>query len=76
MIKRGFKGFFNYVKRADILLWLILALISVYSLILLKSVSRATEANYFRTQLFAIGLGVIGAVVISFIDYSEIANFW
>ncbi len=76
MIKRGFKGLFNYIRRADIILWLLLALISVYSLILLKSVSRATEANYFRTQLFAIGLGVIGAVVVSLIDYSEIANFW
>lgn len=76
MIKRGFKGFINYVKRADIILWLLLAAISVYSLVLLKSVSRATEANYFRTQLLAIVLGVTGAVIVSFIDYMEIANFW
>ncbi len=76
MGKRILKGFVNYFRRADILLWLILAAISVYSLILLKSVSRATESNYFRTQLFAIGLGVAGAVVISLIDYVEIANFW
>lgn len=77
MVKQGLKAFINYLKRVDILLWLLLAAISVYSLLLLKSVSRAaTESNYFRTQLLAIALGVIGAVVISLIDYSEIANFW
>lgn len=76
MVKRIFKGFINYIRRADILLWLLLAAISAYSLILLKSVSRATEANYFRTQLLAIALGVAGAVVVSLIDYVELANFW
>lgn len=76
MVKQCFKGLINYIRRADIILWLLLAAISVYSLILLKSVSRATESNYFRTQLLAIGLGFIGAVVISLIDYAEIANFW
>lgn len=76
MVKQFFKGLINYIKRADIILWLLLAAISAYSLILLKSVSRATESNYFRTQLLAIGLGFIAAVVVSLIDYAEIANFW
>lgn len=76
MVKRTFKNILNYIKRADIILWLILFAISVYSLILLKSVSRATIADYFKTQLFAIGLGVMAAVVVSMIDYAEIANFW
>lgn len=76
MVKRYFKGFLNYIRRADIILWLLLAGISVYSLLLLKSVSNASTDNYFRTQLMAIGLGVIGAVVVTLIDYAEIANFW
>jgi len=76
MIKGCFRSLINYIRRADIILWLLLAAISVYSLILLKSVSRATESNYFRTQLLAIGLGFIAAVVVSLIDYAEIANFW
>lgn len=76
MGKRYFKGFVNYIKRADILLWLLLAAISAYSLLLLKSVSNATGTDYFRTQLLAILLGVAGAIVISLIDYVEIANFW
>ncbi len=76
MIKKCFKAIYNYLRRADIILWLLLAVISSYSLVLLKSVSRATEANYFRTQLLAIGLGVVAAIFVSLIDYAEIANFW
>lgn len=71
-----FKGVWGYLKRADILLWLLLAAISIYSLLLLRSVSMATGTNYFRTQLMAIGLGVAAAVVVSLIDYAEVANFW
>lgn len=76
MVMRLFKGIWNYLRRADILLWLILAAIAAYSLILLKSVSQATTENYFRTQVLAVGLGLIGAIIISAIDYVEVANFW
>lgn len=76
MVKKTFKNIFNYIRRADIILWLLLCAISVYSLILLKSVSRATVADYFKTQLVAIALGCAAAVVVSLIDYAEIANFW
>ena len=76
MIKNAAKSLWNYIRRADIILWLLLAAISAYSLLLLKSVSRATESNYFRTQLLAVALGVGAAIVVSLIDYAEIANFW
>ncbi len=76
MVKRFFKNIYQYILRSDMILWLLLALISAYSLVLLKSISRATEANYFRTQLIAVILGVTAAVVISWIDYAEIVNFW
>ena len=36
----------------------------------------ATGSSYFRTQVFAIALGVAGAIVISLLDYGELANFW
>ena len=52
MVKRCFKGIFNYIKKADILLWLLLAAISAYSLLLLRSVDSAVGTGYFRTQLF------------------------
>ena len=76
MAKRFFKGLWDYIKRADIILWLLLAMISAYSLVLLRSVDYATGSGYFRTQLLAIGLGVAAAVVVILIDYAEIANFW
>ena len=76
MAKRFFKGLWDYIKKADIILWLLLAMISAYSLVLLRSVEYATGSGYFRTQLLAIGLGVAAAVVVTLIDYAEIANFW
>lgn len=76
MVKRCFKGIWNYIKKADILLWVLVAVISAYSLLLLRSVDSATGSSYFRTQVFAIALGVAGAIVISLLDYGELANFW
>ena len=76
MIRQLLKSFVNYLRRADILLWLLLTAIAVYSLLLLKSVSRATWEDYFRTQVLAVLIGLVGAVFISMIDYMEIANFW
>ena len=76
MLNSIFKSVFDYLKKADIILWLLLAAISAYSLVLLKSVSRATPADYFRAQLFPLALGLLGAVIISTMDYAEISNFW
>lgn len=76
MVKRCFKGIWNYIKKADILLWVLVAAISAYSLLLLRSVDSATGSSYFRTQVFAIALGGAGAIVISLLDYGELANFW
>ena len=76
MFKNAAKSLWDYIRRADVILWILLAAISAYSLILLKSVSRATESNYFRTQLLAVALGVGAAIIVSLIDYAEIANFW
>lgn len=77
MSKKGhLKGFLGYLQRTDILLWLIVAAVSVYSLLLIKSISDAVDTNYFRVQIFAVALGVVGAVLVSLIDYVEISNFW
>ncbi len=66
----------DYYRRADKILWLIIAFISIYSLTLLRSVSRATNTDYYEVQLLAITLGVVGALVLTFIDYSTLANYW
>lgn len=75
-IKNLFASIWNYIKSTDIILWLIIIAISTYSLILLRSVSRATYANYARTQLFAILLGFAGAIIISLMDYENLASKW
>ena len=66
----------NYLKNTDYILWLIIGLIALYSLLLLKSVSRATNTNYFNTQLFAVTIGIIGALVVTFIGYDTLTNYW
>lgn len=66
----------RYLKNMDKILWLIIVGIAAYSLLLLKSVSRATNTDYFQTQLTAIVIGLIGAVVITIIGYETISNYW
>ena len=75
-IKLLFKRIWSYLRRADIIFWLIMIAISIYSLLLLKSVSRATQADYFKTQLVITVIGFLAAIFITFIDYLNICNFW
>ena len=70
------KSIFNYIQKSDWMLWLIIIAISTYSYLLLNSFSMQTGTGYDRTQLLAIMLGMGGAVLISLLDYSGIANFW
>ena len=48
MVLRCIKGIWKYIKRVDILLWLIVAAISAYSLVLLRSVDSAVGSAYYR----------------------------
>jgi rod shape determining protein RodA len=52
--------------------------ISFYSLLLLKTVPNpeGKSVSYFTTQLVAIIVGYIGALLLTAIDYREISNFW
>lgn len=71
------KGIWNYLKRTDIILWLLLVSMCVYSLLLLRSVSQSNLAvDYFHAQLLPIGLGIVGAIIVSSMDYAEISNLW
>lgn len=73
---RFFESFTDYFRRMDKILWLIILFISAFSLLLLKSVSRATMSDYFTTQLMAIIIGIAGAYIITLVDYNTINNFW
>lgn len=70
-----FRSIKKYILICDKLLWLTTILISVYSLLLLKSVSRGGE-NFFTTQFIAILIGYLGAIILSIADYRVIANTW
>lgn len=66
----------DYFHRADKILWLLMLAIAAFSLLLLKSVSRATNTDYFKTQLFVTVVGLLAAVLLTLIDYDSIASFW
>lgn len=71
------KGFVDYFKRSDKLLWATMLTISVFSLVLLYTVpANATGRNYFDVQLIAIIAGYIGAVILTLIDYRTLARYW
>lgn len=73
---RVFMHIAAYFRRMDKILWLLMLTIAAFSLLLLKSVSRATYTDYFRTQLIVTVMGLIAAVALSTIDYDSIASFW
>lgn len=66
----------NYFKQTDITLWLISISISMFSLLLLLSVSRTSNFGYFKTQLIAVIIGYIGAFIITKSDYRIIAKHY
>ncbi|WP_411677710.1 FtsW/RodA/SpoVE family cell cycle protein [Caproicibacter sp.] len=75
---RALKSIANYIKRTDKLYWLLMILISSYSLLLMKTVPspEGRTMGYFTTMLVAVVGGFVGAFLFSFIDYREITNFW
>lgn len=75
---RALRSFLDYLKRTDKLYWLLMITISAYSLLLLKTVPNPAgkTMGFFTTQLIAIIVGYIGAILFTLIDYREIANYW
>ena len=66
---QGLKSFVNYLKRADKLYWFIMLAISVYSLLLLRTVPNSESGkSYFTVQLVAIAIGYFGAILFTLID--------
>ena len=65
-----------YLKKTDVKLWALILAATVYSLLLIASMQRSGEYNYFRTQLLAVLIGFAAAVVLSNADYNYIINKW
>lgn len=70
------KGLTKFFTKSDVILWLLAVAASVYSLILINSMQRASEYSYMTPQILALTLGYIAAVVITLIDYETISRMW
>jgi rod shape determining protein RodA len=66
----------DYIKNTDKILWLLTLSATAYSFILIYSMQRATESNYLKSQFFAVSIGIVGAILFSVIDYSNIVQHW
>ena len=70
-----FKIMGQCVKYGDKVLWVLIALISVYSLCVVKSISRETF-NYFTVQFLSVVMGLAGAFLLQTINYKVLATKW
>lgn len=66
----------DYFKKCDIVLWLLTVLAIIYSLLLIASMQRSGEYNYLQTQIIAVAIGLVAAIVISVADYKYIIKKW
>lgn len=70
-----FKVIGQCIKYGDKILWAIIALICVYSLFVVKSISRETF-NYFTVQFLSVVIGLTGAVLLQAVNYKVLASKW
>lgn len=66
----------DYIKRTDVVYWLLTLTASVFGCLLIASTQRDGEVDFLKTQIFAILIGYGAAIVISAIDYNVIAKCW
>ncbi len=75
-MNRFSNSFYDYIKKTDAVLWILTLLAVVYSLLLISSMQRSGDYNFFKTQFVAVVIGFIVAFVISVADYKYIINKW
>ncbi|MCD8027056.1 MAG: FtsW/RodA/SpoVE family cell cycle protein [Clostridiales bacterium] len=66
----------DYLKRCDIVLWILTVAAVTYSFLLISSMQRSGTYNYLRTQIIAVSIGIVFAVVISAADYKFLVGKW
>ncbi len=71
-----FKNIKKFFIKTDKILWLLTIAATVYSIILIQSMQRGFEYNYLTSQILAIVIGYIVAVILTVIDYQRIADKW
>lgn len=65
----------NFIKCTDRFLWFIIFLISVYSLLLVASISRE-GFNYLNVQFLSVLIGLCGAFFLQALDYRFLLRAW
>ena len=70
------KGITRFFTKSDVTLWLLAIASSVYSLMLINSMQRASDYSYMTPQILALIIGYVAAVILTLIDYETIARFW
>ena len=71
-----FSSVIDYLKRTDKTFWLLTTAVSLYGCMLIASLQRGGDVNFLKTQIMAIIIGYIAAVIISLIDYNFLAKCW
>ena len=66
----------DFFRRTDIVLWLLTLAAVIYSLLLISSMQRSGTYSYLRSQLVAVGLGLLLAVVIAVADFRFLIKRW
>lgn len=72
-IIKGLKKFFT---KSDLILWFLTISASVYSLLLINSMQRASDYSYLTPQILALLIGYIAAIIVTLIDYELITKLW
>jgi rod shape determining protein RodA len=75
LVKKFFEAIGRYFIQTDLLLLFITLAASAYGFVLVFSATHGSTRNVI-TQVIAIGLGIAGMIVLSKIDYHDIAHIW
>jgi len=82
-MKKIFSFAGSYIRRTDYMLWLPCFLLSALSIVLLIGILDSGHAVFLRlsgrnifVQALSVFLGVCGAIVLSLIDYKDLAKLW
>ncbi len=75
-MNKHFQSFFDYFKKTDLILWLLTLVAIIYSFVLISSMQRSGDYNFLKTQIAAVAIGLVAAVIISLADYRYLVSKW
>lgn len=70
------KSLKNFFTKTDNLLWILTLAAVTYSILLINSMQRTSDYNYLRSQIIAVLIGYVVAIIISVADYKSLLSVW